>query len=558
MKNPMLRRIWQSSVLLASAAVLAACPGADRAERPTDAQQGGTVVVTEGADMDKPMPLISESSLDNQLQALLYRPLLQSWWEDGELEYVTHDRNPMSLARSYEFFGPDSASLRYRLVSDAVWSDGAPITAHDVVWTLESQGDPRVASPRQDYNRNIREVVAEDDSTVVIHFHQRNPEMFFHSAGTVAPRHVYGEHDVSQLRSHPAVTDPTGGNLVVSGPFMIGEWIRGQRVTLVPNPRWEPTPHLDRVVFRIIPEQTTRLIELQTGNVDMIAPVPFDQLPGIERQGDIRIERREGRFYDYIGYNPRAHEFFADRDIRRALGLAIDHEGVINGLQMEGFATPAGGPYSPIFRNLYDPREQAPLPFEPDEARRILAEKGWTPGPDGILRNPQGQPFRFTLTTNAGNQRRADVAQIVQQYWRRIGVDARIQIIEFNTFIERNRTRNFEAIVGGWGVGLSPDLQQIWGDPDLPFNSVSYDNAEVRRLIQEALAQPTEELAAPIWRRVAALIVADQPYTWLYYFDEPVGVRERVQGTVINTLSTYQNMWEWWVTDGGRGAVATP
>jgi peptide/nickel transport system substrate-binding protein len=551
----MLRRIYQASGLLALAVMLTACPG-ERAERPTQAQRGGTVVVTEGADMDKPMPIISESSLDNQLNALMYRQVLAPWWEDGELHYLTHDRNPAALARSWEFFGPDSASLRYRLVSDARWSDGQPITAHDVVWSINTQGDPRVASPRQDYNRNIREILAEDDSTVVIHFHRRNPEMFFHTAGGVAPRHLYEGHDPGQLRSHPAVTSPVG-NLVVSGPFMIGEWVRGQRVTLVPNPQFQPQPLLERVVFRIIPEQTTRLIELQTGNVDLIAPVPFDQLTAVERQGHIRIERREGRFYDYIGYNPRAHAFFADRDIRRALGLAIDHEGVIQGLQMEGFARPAGGPYSPIFRNLYDEREQAPLPYDPEQARQILASKGWTPGPDGILRNAQGQPFRFILTTNAGNQRRADVAQIVQQQWRQIGVDARIQIIEFNTFIERNRTRNFEAIVGGWGVGLSPDLQQIWGDPDLPFNSVSYDNAQVRQLIQDALAQPTEEQAAPLWRQAAALIVADQPYTWLYYFDEPVGVNERVQGTVINTLSTYQQMWEWWVT-AGAGTAATP
>jgi peptide/nickel transport system substrate-binding protein len=552
----MLQRIFVATSLLVLAVLITACPGGDRPDRPTQAQRGGTVIVVEGADMDKPMPLISESSLDNQLQGLLYRPLLQGWWEDGELHYLTHDRNPMALARSYEFFGPDSASLRYRMVSDAVWSDGQPITAHDVVWTITMQGDERVASPRQDYNRQIREVVAEDDSTVVIHFHRRYPEVFFHSAGTVAPRHAYEDFDPAQLRSHPAVTEPSGGRMVVSGPFMVGEWIRGQRVTLVPNPRWQPQPYLERVVFRIIPEQTTRMIELQTGNVDIMGPVPFDQVDMIRRQDQLRIETREKRFYDYIGYNPRSHEFFADRDIRRALGLAIDHEGLIRALQMEDFAIPAGGPYAPIFRRLYDPQEHAPLPHDPEQARQILAAKGWTPGPDGILRR-NGQPFRFILTTNAGNQRRADVAQIVQQQWRQIGVDARIQIIEFNTFIERQRTRNFEASIAGWGVGLSPDLQQIWGDPDLPFNSVMYDNAQVRQLIQEALAQPTEETAAPFWRQAAALIVADQPYTWLYYFDEPVGVNERVQGTVINTLSAYQNMWEWWVADGAQ-TTATP
>jgi len=245
----MMRRRIGGVAVLALALGLAGCPGGERAERPTEAQRGGSVVVVEGADMDKPMPLISESSLDNQLQGLMYRPLLQAWWEDGELHYVTHERNPMALARSYEFFGPDSASIRFRMVSDALWSDGQPITAHDAVWTITMQGDPRVASPRQDYNRNIREVVAEDDSTVVIHFHQRNPEMFFHTATGLTPRHVYADHDPGQLRSHPSMVNPGGGGLVVSGPVMIGEWVRGQRVTLVPNPNFQPQMNLDRVTF---------------------------------------------------------------------------------------------------------------------------------------------------------------------------------------------------------------------------------------------------------------------------------------------------------------------
>jgi peptide/nickel transport system substrate-binding protein len=554
MRRSMLRRI-QASGLLALAATLAACPGADRAERPGAAHRGGTVVAVEGADMEKPAPLVEETVLDQQLSSLLFRPLLQSWWEEGQLHYLTHDRNPMALARSVEFFGPDSASIRYHLVPDAVWSDGRPITAHDAVWTMTTRGDPRLASPNLDFNRNIREIVAEDDTTLVVHFHQRNPEMFFHSAGAVSPQHVFADHDVAQLRSHPVITNPVG-NLVVSGAYTVGEWVRGQRVTLVPNPNFQPQPNLERIVFRVIPEQTTRLIEFQTGNVDMIFPVPYDQIDHIRRQGGFRIERREGRFYEFIGYNPRAHDFFADPEIRLALGLAIDRQALIQGLQMDDFARPAGGVYSPIFRRLHDPEAQAPLPHDPERARQILASKGWTPGPDGILQQG-GRAFRFTLTTNSGNQRRADVAQIVQQQWRRIGVDVRIQLIEFNSFIERQTSRNFDATIAGWSVALSPDLSAVWGDLDARFNFVSYDNPQVRQLIQQALAQPTEEQAAPIWRQAAARITADQPYSWLYFYDEPVGVNERVQGTQINTLSTYQNAWEWWVTDGTRSA-ATP
>jgi peptide/nickel transport system substrate-binding protein len=531
--------------------VAAACETGDR-----EAREGGTVVVVELADIEKPMPLISESSLDNQFQALMYRPLLQSWWEDGRLHYLTAEENPMALVRRWEFVGEDSATVVYHLRTDARWSDGQPVTAHDAAWTLDAQGDRATASPRQDYNQNIQSIEAVDDSTLVVRFTHQYPEMFFHTAGSVAPRHIYEDWDRTQLRNHPAVNNPGGGNLVVSGPYQIASWRRGQQVALERNPHFEPRGNLDRIVFRIIQEETTRLVELQTARVDMISPVPFDKMDLVERDAPhVRFEVREKRFYDYIAYNPRAHDFFADRDIRRALGLAIDHHGLINALDMEDHAIPAGGPYAPIFADLFDPEAHAPLPFDQDEARRILEEKGWTPGPDGILRR-EGRPFRFTLATNSGNERRASAAQIIQQQWRRIGVDARIQLMETNTFFDRLTQRNYEASLGGWGVGLSPDLRQIWGDPELPFNYVSYDNPETRELIERAIDQPTAEAAAPYWREAAARIVEDQPYTWLYYFDELVGVADRLQGTTINTLSTYQQMWEWHVTDGRDAAPA--
>lgn len=528
------------TVALAGLAAHAACTGGGGAGR------GGTVVIAEAVDMDKPIPLVSETSVDGAITGFLYLPLLAPWWENGELHYLTAEESPEALARSYEFFGPDSASLRYRLRTDVYWSDGQRVRAQDVAFTIRARGDERLASPRQDYNREIREVVVEDDSTVVIHFTRRYPEIFFHTAGPPVPSHVYENADLATFRSHPTLVNPVG-NLVTNGPFRLAQWVRGQQIVLERNPDFQPQPRLDRIVFRIIPEETTRMIELQTGNVDM-TQVPFHYLDEIRRVGGIRIETQEKRSYEYIAYNPRAYDFFADPDIRRALGLAIDVDGMISALQMEPFAVPAGGPYSPIFRRLYDPQLQAPLPYDTVEAKRILAEKGWQPGPDGILRR-NGERFSFTLLTNSENRRRIDIAQIVERQWRRIGVEARIQTLEFNTVVERMSTRNYDARIGGWNVGLSPDLYQIWGDPDLPFNEVSYDNPRARELMARATEQPTEEAAAPYWREAASTIVADQPYTWLFYYDTPYGVNDRVKGVVVNTLSAYQRPWEWYIEE---------
>jgi peptide/nickel transport system substrate-binding protein len=511
-------------------------------------EPGGTMVIAEQADLNRPLPIIAESSTDGSIGGdIMFSSLLRGEWRDGELLYVTYPENPAALARRYEYLPPDSTALRYHLASELVWSDGRPITAHDVVWTYEMMRAPEVASPQQDYWSQLDSVVAQDDSTVTFHFKRRYPEMLFHSGIGISPRHAFEGASPGELRNHPVLLDPTNGRLPVSGPFMIGEWRRGQQVTLVPNPRFPVPPRLERIVMRVIPEPTTRLAELLNGTIDFTRPIPFDQIPFVRQRGGVEFEREEKRFYDYIGYNPAAHPAFADPEIRRALGLALDIPGIIGALQMEEWAVPAGGPYSPIFRGLHDPATAAPLAFDTAEASRILTAKGWVDRDgDGIRENAQGRPLRFSLLTNSGNQRRADATQIIQQQWRRIGVDARLQTMETNTFFERLREKRFEATLSGWQVALSPDISTAWG-PESPFNFVSYRNPQVSGLMDQALQQPTAEAAAPFWRQAAAGMVADQPYTWLYFFDQVDGRRSRLRGMKVDTYGAYQNAWEWWI-----------
>jgi peptide/nickel transport system substrate-binding protein len=552
--------------VLTFALLAAGCPG-DRApgvaiDEFGEPVPGGTAITIELADISKPYPPVYESSGDGNVLNMMYMSLTRGAWRDGRLVYMPADESPMALARSWELTGPDSTSLRYHMRSDVLWSDGTPVTAHDVVWTYDLVADEAVASPRQDYAQRIRAVEAEDDSTVVFHFNQRYPEMLFYSNLPIGARRPFEGADPAQIRNHPALVNPERGALPVSGPYMIGSWDRGSRVTMVRNPHFQPAGFLDQVVIRVIPEETTRLVEFQTARADMLRPVPTEQVENLRRRvTGVQIEREEGRTYDYIAYNPLTFEPFADRDVRLALGLAIDARGLISALQLDDFAVPAGGPYSPIFADLYDPERHAPLPHDPERAVGILREKGWAPGPDGILTRG-GQPFRFTLVTNAGNQRRIDAMQIVQQQWRRIGIDARLQTMETNTFFERMREKRFEAALAGWSVGLSPDLSALW-DRESPFNFVSYDNPATFQLFDQARAVTTEEEANRYWRQAAAQIIEDRPYTWLYYRDEVVAVAERLRGAHIDTYSAYQNVWEWWIPAemqrGGRaGAAAAP
>lgn len=552
-------RVRRAAFALTVAALAAGC-GGDRAgeagaagdgtagEARQEADRGGTAIMAEISDIDKPLSFVYEGIVDADMTDMMYMPLLRGAWRDGRLSNLTADENPMALARRWEYAGPDSAAIRFHLRSDLRWSDGQPLTARDVVWTYDMIRDPRVASPRQDYLQQLDSVAAENDSTVVFHYKRRYPEMLFHASIPVAPRHVFEGSDPAQIRTHPRLLNPENGNLVVSGPFMIGSWRKGQQVTLVPNPHFPVRPNLDQIVVRVIPEATTRLVELQTGNVDFARPIPHDQIPRLRREApQVRFETEEKRYYDLIAYHPGAvGGAFGDPEIRRAMSLGIDVPGIIRALQMEEFAVPAAGPYSPIFRDLQDPERLPPLRHDPEEAKRILESKGWRDTDGDGVREKDGRPFRFTLLTNSGNQRKADVQQIVQQQLKQIGVDVRLQQMEFNTMQSRVLDKNFEAVLWGWGVGLSPDISDLWGK-DSPQNFVSYENPRMTRLFEQALAQPTEEQAAPYWRAAAAEIVKDQPYTFLYFFDQVDGVRDRLRGMKIDTYGAYQNSWEWWI-----------
>jgi peptide/nickel transport system substrate-binding protein len=507
---------------------------------------GGTAVTAELADLEKPMPLVWQSGLDSDLVDIMYMGLTRMAWRDGKPVYLLADESPMAMAYRWEYASPDSSSMRFFMRSNLKWSDGFPITARDVVWTYRALLNPAVASPRQDDANLVQSVRAESDSVVVFQFKRRSPSMLFQAGLGIAPQHQYDDVAPAGIRTHPVINNPA--RMVVSGPFRIGTWRPNERITLVPNPSFKPRPRLDAIVIRIIPEPTTRLTELETGAVDFVHVVSIDHMRGLrQRMPNVAILREEKRFWEFISYNPLTVEAFRDPEVRRALGMAIDVPRIIRELQLEDFVEPAFGPYPPIFADLFDASRDRPLAYDQAGAKRLLESRGWRDSDgDGVL-DKDGKPLRFTLLTNAGNQRRADVSQQVQHQWRAIGVDARLQTQDQNTLLDREtESKDFEATLNGWGVPLDPDIS-VFFLPGGHFNIVSYDNPEVNQLIQRAQAEATYAGAVPLWRAASERVVRDQPYTWLYYYDQLSAAGERLRGMKVDSYGAFQNTWEWWI-----------
>jgi len=414
----------------------------------------GQVVIGVERDAGALLPVIEQGTLDAEINAVLYLGLNSPRWEDGALQYIVDD---MSLAEGWEY-SADSLALTYRLRPDAVWSDGQPLTSADVVFTYELIRRPEIASPRVDHWENLDSLVAVDEHTVTFFFSRRYPGMLFHTGVGIIPKHIFEDHsdDNATLGGHPTLAEP-GGQLVVSGPFQVAEWRRGDRLVLEPNPlAFTASPRLERVVFRIIPEESTRLIELENGRVDLIDPMPVGAAEQLEADPRFRVESVTQRYYDYIGWNGAEFAAFNEPEVRRALSLAIDRAEVLAGLDVAPYAQQAAGPYPPVFRRLTDPTLE-PDPHQPDSALAILSAAGWRDSDgDGVL-DRDGQAFAFTMLIPSGNQRRSTAAQIVQAQYSGLGIDVEVREVEFNALLDMMfATRDFESVLMGWRVGLEP------------------------------------------------------------------------------------------------------
>jgi peptide/nickel transport system substrate-binding protein len=536
----------------ALAALLAVAACGDRGEK-APAGPAEPLVLGELVEMNQPMPLVWASDLDADLVDMMYMGLTRPVWQDGRLAFLTAPESPMALAWHYEFVGRDSTAIRYRMRSGLKWSDGQPITTRDVLWTYRMMRDSTVASPRQSDLEQTDSVVAENDTTVTFYFKRRYPDMLFNSSFQIAPEHVYAKAGPAGIRTHPALVHPENGALVVSGPFRVRSWARGQQVVFEPNPYFSPKPKLDQIILRKVPDATTRLTELRTGRLDMARPIAFDKAAELRAQApNVRIARQEKRFYEYVAWNPRKVPAFRDPEVRRALGMAIDVPTMIRRLRMQEWAIPASGPYPPILKMVYDTAVH-PLAYDPEGAKRLLESRGWRDTDGDGIREKNGRPLRFKLMTNAGNQRREDGAVMVQQWLKQVGAEVEVEAIEYGTAFKRQLDGDYESALLSWGVQLSPDLTGMWA-PGQQFNVVAYDNPEVNRLFAQARAQPTEERAALYWKQAAARIVQDQPYTWLYYYDQIIPVNDRVHDMRIDVYGLYQNPWAWWVSPRKAGA----
>jgi peptide/nickel transport system substrate-binding protein len=341
--------------------------------------------------------------------------------------------------------------------------------------------------------------------------------------GGILPEHVFGRVPFAAWR-----TNDWSQVRIGSGPFLLDRWRPGEEIVLVRNPRYvnPERPFVDKVVVRVVPDTGNLETQLAAGALDYVEGVPPQDAERLAGTKGLALLAFENPMFDYVGWNGRKKPF-DDPEVRRALTLGIDRKAIVDDL-LYGYGRVSTGPLLSTWWAA-DP-SVAPLPYDPDEARRILAAKGYD----------AKHPLAFELTTNAGNRVREAVTLKIQEQLSRIGVKVAPRTFEMKAFRERNVAGNFDAYVAGWRFNGKLDLASIFGGKALPpagSNVVAYRSEEADRLLTAIGAAADWPAAKVAYAQFARRIHDDQPYTFLYEGKRIAAFGPRLRGMKIDVPS---------------------
>ena len=411
-----------------------------------------------------------------------------------------------SLAESWEQL--DETTWQFKLRQGVTFHNGEPFRAEAVKFTFDRVLNPETEATTASLLSTLEGVEIIDEMTVNIltnqpdiMFLQRISELY----GPILPPQYVQEVGVETLGVEPIGT----------GPFMLSEWVKNERLVLEAyQDYWNGPPSVDRIVVRPILEDATRISALLTNEVQLINAVPYIRIAELEANPDLRVETVPSPRVFFVVIDPREPPF-DDVRVRQALNYAIDVEAIINSLYM-GHATRLATVVDTAALG-YDPSIE-PYTYDPERARELLAEAGYSDG--------------FETTFNAFTGSIADhsqAAQAIVDYLRNVGINANLNMMEFGAFgpvrVGNEAGPLFIYSFGDWAGEPSFMIQwMMQGDA-----SLFYQNPEILALLEEASATFDTEERTRIYSEVQQLLKEDAGFIYLFQADAVFAMRQNIR-----------------------------
>ena len=478
-------------------------------------------------------PITATDAYESVINGYIYESLL-------ELDNETLELVPR-LAERWEV-SDDKLQFTFTLKDGLHWQDGKAITTEDILYTFDRVTDPLVDAPHlRSYYKDLKKVEALDEKTVRFTYAYPYFKALDMIGGlSIMPKHIFEGAEGQDFNTHPVGRAPVG-----SGPYRFVKWETGTDIVLERYPDyWGEKHHMERIVFKIITDNTVALQVLKKQEMDFMGFTPIQWV----RQTD--SDRFNNNFdklrypslgYSYIGWNLRK-PMFMDKRVRRALAMLTDREAFVENLWY-GLGRVVSGNFF-IDTPEYD-KSIEPLLFDLGAAVKLLEEAGWSDHDgDGVI-DREGIPFRFEFTFSSGSTTGEQIATILQENLKKVGIEMTIRQLEWALFTQLLDDRAFDAVTLGWRLPVLADPYQVWhsSQADKGSNFVGFVSEEADRIIVDARSEFDREKRSAMYRRFHRILHEEQPYTFLFSRDSLVALDKRFENVKVYPLGPDSTEW---------------
>ena len=495
-----------------------------------DAKKSGTIYLRLAGNPKVLNPIIVDDVDATNVLEFLFSHLYHRDQETGQMYPELAEKVDVSK---------DHKVLTFTLRKEATWEDGTPITTDDVEFSFKTLMDPKVdAAPKRSYFEAYK---FEKVDALTFKFTVEKPNVntvdeTMDDFIIVQKKQFAGVSDFNKAKG---IMEP-----VTSGPYRLKSFSRDQKLELELKKNWwgfkvpelKNQHNFENIVFRIIPDSALSYEKFVKGEIDvyeMNAETYGTRIKGSDKE-KFGTDEKSGKAmwaqhfmtkapapWTYIGWNLR-RPVFASKKTRQALAQLINYDEIIQKVY-HGEGIPCVSPFGSKTPNTAPDRAAKGFKFNPAQGLALLKADGWSDldHNNTLSKMIDGKKvkFEFTIRYNSENPMRAKIAQIVKEQFKKAGITANIQALEFNSLLGYMDNRDFDAVIMGWGKGnLNSDSKQIWHSKSAEnkgSNIVGYNNPETDKLIEQATAELDVQKHFKLNQKIGALIYDDQPYAFL-------------------------------------------
>lgn len=572
----MMRRRLAFLFLLVSLSLLFGCSRPDKATEtrtaadPGQPVQGDWAVVRFEAEPDSLNPITSVTQAahyalwgvnNSQVSELLMGYNTKDWTLTEPL-----------LVEAPPTVSEDRLTYTFTIRDGVRWHDGKPFTPEDVLFTFKAAACPLVDSaPVRSYLTDLVDVQLEGRT---MRFLMSKPNVY--NVGNIAntlamiPKHVFdteglldgysykgiigpkGKTDpnikkfANQFNSHPGNRAPIG-----TGPYKFEKWDTGSQIVLVRNDNyWGKKAYLDKIVYRIIGDYTAALTALKSGEVDFLPrllPIQYaEQMSGADFDRQFTKVKYSIPAEFHIMWN-NEREVFKDKRVRQAMTMLVHRQAIIDKIRF-GMGKIGIGPIDPKSPH-FNPNIQ-PWPYDPKRAAELLDEADWKDHDGDGMRDKNGMKFKFEFLASTSSTIFPQLSPIIRDAMRRVGIEMTERLIDFSVMTSSLADHKFDATVLGASYDLVQDQYQLWHSTQASnrgSNFVSFKNPESDRLLEQARLEFDAEKRKQLYWRWQEIIHEEQPWTFLYYQEEPAAYSKRFLNVAWLPLRPGYDLNSWWV-----------